>query len=175
MKALWDINEWLDAQDERVQEHIATAILTRLGFQPEEIASPGERPLRMLERWLASPADIQAKVARIVIFRALLNFCVGERFAGDGWDEIEELYSSILRDPNARPATREMAAAYLADLPELKVEWVRAGASWLALSSGSLSDLSLRLATKMHEFETTGLLAGFPPPDPTAREMSRRG
>ena len=158
MKALWDINEWLDTLDERVQEHIATAILARLGFAAEEIARPGEPPLRRLESWLAAPLDIQAKVARIVIFRALLNFCVGERFAGDGWDEIAELYATILRDSRTRPATRDMAATYLADLPDLKVEWVRAGASWVALTSGSLSDLSLRLAVKMHEFETSAHL-----------------
>lgn len=169
MRAFLDIAAWLDGQDPRVQEHLATALLPFLGYHPEEIAARSQHPASLLDEWLTTLGNTSFRVGRLLTFRSLVTFCAGERFAGDGWQSVEEIYKSVLLDPRSRQVTREWAEQCLAALPALKVEWVRAGSQWEELVSTSLSDLSLRVAIVLNEVESVTSLpsAGepiIPPP-----------
>jgi hypothetical protein len=155
MKQIQDIASWIDEQDPRVQEQLAATILPFLGFPAEEIASRSTSRVTLLNRWLTEPGHISHTICRLLTFRSLVDFCVGERFGGDGWASVEELHSAILADARAKQITREMAQTCLAELPALKVEWVRAGEGWHRLLATSFSDLSLKLAITMSEVAHT--------------------
>lgn len=153
MIALEDIEHWLAEQDERIQEHVATTLLRHVGFGPEIIASPEKPPIARLREWLNEPGPAPFRVGRIVTFRALVEFCFGARFAGDGWIQVEDLYSSMVNDHRMKGASRQKAREFLTALPALKMEWVRAGMAWDELVKASLSDVALGVAVTMEELE----------------------
>jgi hypothetical protein len=153
MLALAAIENWLEQQDSRVQEHVAVTLLSHLGYGPEVIAAPGKSPIAQLRQWLNQAGTVQFRTGRIVSFRALVDFCFGARFAGDGWSTVEELYSFIQSDLNAKEFTRELATTLLTSLPALKSEWIHAGAAWCDVTRGALSDVSLGVAISIAEFE----------------------
>jgi hypothetical protein len=155
MIAITLIQDWLAQQDPRVQAHLSSTVLAHLGFSPDLIAARDQTPCARLQQWLSGAAGAPSELGRILTLRALVDFCFGDRFTGDGWSALEALYRAVEDDPGARPPTRALAADSLAALPALKLEWVRAGRAWGDLTRTALSDVSLGLGTTIAQLPVT--------------------